>query len=211
MNRSTPGLPVHHQLLEFTQTHIHRVSDAIQPSHPLLPSSPFAFNLSSIGNFSSESALHIKWPKYWNFSFSISPSNEYSELISFRTDWFDLLTVQGILKHLLQHHNSKESIPQYLVFFMVQFSHLYMTTKKTIALIRWTFVSQVMSLLFNMWSRLLIAFLPRYKCLLILWLESPSAVILEPRKMKSATASTFSHLWSDGTRCHDLSFFNVEF
>ena len=137
------------------------------PSHPLLPSSPFAFNLSSIGNFSSESALHIKWPKYWNFSFSISPSNEYSELISFRIDWFDLLTVQGILKHLLQHHNSKESIPQYLVFFMVQFSHLYMTTKKTIALIVWIFVGKVMSLLFNTLSRFVIVFHPRSKHLLI--------------------------------------------
>ena len=121
-------------------------------------------------------------PKYWSFCFSISPSNEYSGLISFRIDWLDLLAVQGTLKSLLQHHSSKASIFQPLAFFMVQLSHPYMTTGKTRALTRWTFVGKVMSLLFNMWSRLVIAFLPRSKRLLISWLQSPSAVILEPKK-----------------------------
>ena len=123
MDCSTPGLPVHHQLLEFSQTHIHRVSDAIQPSHPLLSPSPPAFNLPSIRLFSNESALHIRWPKYWSFSFGISPSNEHSGLISFRMDWLDFLAVQGTLKSLLQHHSSKASILRHLAFFMVQFSH----------------------------------------------------------------------------------------
>ena len=142
----------------------------------LLPPSIF----SSIRVFSSESVLHIRWPKYW--SFSLSPSNEYSELISFRMDWLDLLAVQGTLKSLLQHHSSKASILQRSAFYIVQLSHPYMTTGKTIALTRWTFVGKVMSLLFNMLSRFLIAFLPRRKRLLISWLLSPSAVILEPKK-----------------------------
>ena len=129
--------------------------------------------------FSNESALHIRWPKYWGFSFSISPSNEYSGLISFRIDWFELLAGQGTLKSVLQHHNLKASILQHSAFFMVQFSQPYMTTGKTIALTRWTFVGKVMSLLFNMLSTLVIAFLPRSKCLLISWLQSPSAVIFE--------------------------------
>ena len=124
----------------------------------------------SIRVFSNESVLHIRWPKYWSFSFSISPSNEYSGLISFRIDWFDLLAVQGTLKSLFQHHSSKASILQCSVFFMVQFSHPYMTTGKTIALTRRTFVGKVMSLIFSMLSRFVIAFLPRNKCLLILWL-----------------------------------------
>ena len=132
--------------------------------------------------FSSESVLHIRWPKYWNFSFRISPSNEYSGLISFMIDWFDLLAVQGTLKSLLQHHSSKASIFQCSAFFMVQLSHPYMTTGKTIALTGWTFVDK-MSLLFNILSRLVIAFLPRSKSLLISWLQSPSAVILEPKKI----------------------------
>ena len=139
MDRSMLGLPVHHQLLEFTQTHIHWVGDAIQPSHPLLSSSP-AFGLSQCQVFSSESALRIRWPQYWRFSFSISPSSEYSRLISFRTNWFELLAVQGTLKSLLQHHSSKASIPGHSAFFMVQLSHLYMATGRTIALTRWTFV-----------------------------------------------------------------------
>ena len=148
----------------------------------------------SIRVFSSESVLHIRWPKYWSFRFSISPSNEYSGLISFRMDWFELLAVQETLKSLLQHHNSKASILWCSAFFIVQLSHPYMTTGKTIALIRWTFVGKVMSLLFNMLSRLVIAFLPRSKCLLISWLQSPSAVILEPQKIKSATVSpSISH------------------
>ena len=141
----------------------------------------------SIKVFSNESVLLIRWPKYWSFSFSISPSNEYSGLISFRIDWLDLLAVQGTLKSLLQHHSSKASILQHSAFFIVQLSHPYMTTGKTIALTRWTFVGKVMSLFFNMLSRLVITFLLRSKHLLISWLQSPSAVILEPRKVTSAT------------------------
>ena len=136
----------------------------------------------SIRVFSNESVLHIRWPKYWSFNFNISPSNDYSGLISFRMDWFDFLAVQGTLKSLLQHHSSKASILRCSAFFMVQPSHPYMTTGKTIALTRWTFVSKVMSVLFNMLSRLVIAFLPRSKRLLISWVRSPSTVILEPKK-----------------------------
>ena len=136
MNRSTPGFPVRHQLPELTQIHVHRVGDAIQPLHPLLSPSPSAFNLSSIRVFSNESVLPIRWPKYWSFSFSISPSKEYSGLTSFRMDWLDLLAVQGTLKSLLQHHSSKTSILQRSAFFILQLSHPYMTTGKTIALTR---------------------------------------------------------------------------
>ena len=143
MHCSTPGLPVHHQLPEFTQTHVHWVSDAIWPSHPLSSPSPPAFNLSKLRVFSNKSSLHIRWPKYWSFSFSISPSNEYSGLISFRIDWLDLLVVQGTLKGLLQHHSLKASIIWRSAFFIVQFSHPYMTTGKNIALTRWTFVGKV--------------------------------------------------------------------
>ena len=139
MNHNMPGLPVHHQLLEFTQTHVHWVGDAIQPSHPLSSPSPPTFNLSQHRVFSNESVLRIRRPKYWSFSFSISPSNEHSGLISFRMDWFDLLVVQGTLKSLLQHHSSKASILQCSAFFIVQLSHPYMTTGKTIALTRRTF------------------------------------------------------------------------
>ena len=138
----------------------------------------------SIRVFSNESALHIRWPKYWSFSFNISPSNEYSGLFSFRMDWLDLLAVQGTLRSLLPYHSSKASILQRSAFFTVQLSHPYMTTGKTIALTRWTFVGKVMSLLFNMLSRLVIAFLPRSKCLLISWMQSPSAVIVEPPQNK---------------------------
>ena len=155
--------------------------------HPLLPSI-----FLSIGVFSNESALHIGWPKYWSFSFNISPSNEHPGLISFRMDWLDLLAVKGTLKSLLQHHTSKASILRHSAFFIVQLSYPYMTTGKTIALTRWTFVEKVVSLLFNMLSRLVITFLPRSKRLLISWLQSPSVVILEPRKIKSATVSTVS-------------------
>ena len=169
--------------------------------HPLLSPSIFP----SIRVFSKESALRIRWPNYWSFSFSISPSNEYSGLISFRMNWLDLLVVEGILKSLLQDHSSKASILQCSVFFMVHLSHPYMTTGKTIALTRQTFVGKVMSLFLNMLSRLVITSLPRSKRLLISWLQSPSAVILEPPKIKSIS------VWSDGTRCHDLSFLNVEF
>ena len=146
MNRSTPGFPVHHQHPEFTQTHIHRVGDAIQPSHPLSSPSPSAPIPPSIRVFSNESTLHMRWPKYWSFSLSISPSNEYSGLISFRVDWLDLLAVQRTLKRLLQHYSSKASILQFSAFFIVQLSHLYMTAGKTIALTRQTFVGKVMSL-----------------------------------------------------------------
>ena len=149
--------------------------------------------------FSKESALLIRWPKYWSFSFSISPSNEYSGLISFRIDWLELLAVQGTLKSLLQHHSSKASILQHSAFLMVQLSHPYTTTGKVIALTRQTFVGSVMSLLFNMLSRFFIAFLPRHKCLLILWLQSPSTVILEPPKIKSATVSIVSP-----SICHEV-------
>src|SRR5574337_118852 len=144
----------------------------------------------SIRVFSNESALCIRWPKYWSFSFNISPSNEHSGLISFRIDWFDLLAVQGTLKSLLQHHSSKASILWHSAFSMVQLSHPYMTTGKTIALIRRTFVGKVTSLLFNMLSRFVIAFLAWSKGLLISWLQSPSVVILEPKKIKSVTVST---------------------
>ena len=146
----------------------------------------------SIRVFSNESALHITWPKYWSFSFNISPSNEDPGLISFRMDWLDLLAVQGALKSLLQHYSSKASILWCSAVFIVQLSHPYMTTGKTIALTRWTFVGKVMSLLFNMLSRLVIAFLPRSKGLLISWLQSSSAVILEPKKIKSVTVSIVS-------------------
>ena len=146
--------------------------------HPLLPPSIFP----STRVFSNESVLHIRGPKYWSFSFSISPSNEYSGLISFRMDWVDLLAVLGTLKSLLQHHSSKTSILLNSAFFIVQLSHSYMTIGKTIALTRWTFVDKVMSLLFNMLCRLAITFLPRSKHLLISWLQSPSPVILEPKK-----------------------------
>ena len=157
--------------------------------HPLLfPPSTFP----SIRVFSNKSALCIRWPKYWSFSFSISPSNEYSGLISFKMDWLDLLAVQGTLKSLLQYHSSKASILLHSAFFTVQFSHPYMTTGKILTLTRWTFVGKVMSLLFNMLSRLVITFLPRSKCLLISRLQSTSAVILEPPKIKSVTISTVS-------------------
>ena len=192
MNRSMPGLHVHYQLPEFTQTHIHWVSDAIQPSYPLqspllLPPIP-----PSIRVFSNESTLRMRRPKYWSFSHSIIPSKEIPVLISFRMAWLDLLTVQGTLKNLLQHHSSKASILRFSAFFTVQLSHPYMTTGKTIALTGHTFVGKVMSLVFNMLSRLVITFLPRSKRLLISWLQSPSVVILEPRRIKSDTVSTVS-------------------
>ena len=149
----------------------------------------------SIRVFSNKSTLHMMWPKQWSFSFSIISSKEIPGLISFRMDWLDLLAVQGTLKSLLQHHSSKASVLQHSAFFTVQFSHPYMTTGKTIPLTRWTFVGKVMSLLLNMLSRSVIAFLARSKRLLISWLQSPSAVILEPPKIKSDTVSTVSHLF----------------
>ena len=215
MDHSTPGLPVRHQLPEFTQTHIHWVSDATHHLIPccssLLPASIFP----STRVFSNELVLHIRCPEYWSFSFNVSPSNVYSGLISFRMDWLDLLAVQGTPKSLLQHHSSKASVLCHLAFFMVQLSYPYMTTGKTIALTRQTFVCKVMSLLFNMLSRLVITFLPRNKHLLISWLQSPSAVILEPKKKKKIVNHCFHCFpiylpWNDGTVCHDLSFLNVE-
>ena len=168
MEGSMPGFLVHHQLPELTQTHVYLVDDVIQTSHPLSSPSPPAL-FPSIRVFSNESALRIRWPKYWSFSFSISPSSEQPGLISFRIDWLGLLAIQGILKSLLQHHSSKASILRRSAFFIVQLSHPYMTTGKIIALTRWTFVDKVMSLLFNMLSTLVITFLRRSKCLLISW------------------------------------------
>ena len=213
MDCSTTGLLVHHQLLEFTQTPVHWVSDALQPTHPVQFPSPPTFNLSQHQVFSNESVLHITWPKYWSFSFSISPSNEYLGLISFRMDWLALLAVQGTLKNLLQHHSSKASILQHSAFFTVKLSNPYMINGKTIALTWWTFVDRVMSLIFIKLSMLVIIFLPRSKCLWISWLHSPFAVILKPPKNKvwhcfHGFPTYFP--WSDGTRCHILSFLNVE-
>ena len=171
MDCSMPGFPICHQLLEFTQTHVHKLvmpSNYLILCHPLLLLSSI---FTSIRVFSSESALRIRWPKYWSFSLSISPSNEYSGLVSFRIDCFDLLAVQRTLRSLLQHHSSKASILRRSAFFMVQLSHPYMTTGKTIALTRWTSVGKVMSLFFNMLSRFVIAFLPKSKHLLISWLQ----------------------------------------
>ena len=182
MGCSTPDVSVHHQLPELAQTYVHWVCDAIQPFHPLLSLLLLPSVLPSIRVFSSESILHITWPKYGSFSFSISPSNEYWELISFRMDWLDLLVVQRTLKSLLQHHSSKASILWHSAFFTVQLSCPYMTTGKTIAFTRLIFVSRVIPLLFNMLSRLVITFLPRSKHLLISWLQLPSAMILEPKK-----------------------------
>ena len=165
--------------------------ESVMPSNYLILCHPPLLSnsiLPSIRDFSNESALHIRWPKYWSFTFNISPSNEHPGLISFRMDWLDLLAVQGTFKSL-QHHSSKASILQCSAFFIVQISYPYMTTGKTTALTRWTLVGKVMSLLLNMLSRLVITFLPRSKHLLISWLQSPSAVILEPKKIKSDTVS----------------------
>ena len=172
--------------------------ESVMPSNHIILCRPLFLSpsvFSSIRVFSNEYVLCIGWPKYWSFSFSISPSNEYSGVISFRMDWFDHLAVQGTLKSLLQHHSSKALILWCSVFFIVQHSHLYMTIRKTIALTRRTFVSKVMSLLFNILSRLVINFLPRSKCPLISWLQSPSAVILEPRPLQKKKKSLFPHLF----------------
>ena len=173
--------------------------ESVMPSNHLILCRPLLL-LPSIFTtnrvFSNESVLYIRWPKYWSFSFSIIPSNEYSGLISFRIDWFDLLAVQDTLKSLLQHHSSKASILRHSAFFMAQLSHPYMTSGKTIALTRWTFVSKVMSLVFNMLSRLVIAFLPRSKRLFISWLQSPCAVILELLKKSLSLFSLFPHLFA---------------
>ena len=188
---------------------------SVMPSNCLIICRPLLLLPSifpSIRVFCNESVLHVRWPNYWRFIFSIGPSKENSGLISFRMDWLDLLAVWGTLKSVLQHHSSKASILQCSAFFMVQLSHAYMTTGKSIALTRWTFVGKVMSLLFNMKSRFVITFLPRNKRLLISWLQSPLAVILNPTKVKSVTASTVST-----SICHevmepdDLHCLNIEF
>ena len=176
--------------------------ESVMPSNHLILCHPLLLLLSifpSIRVFSNKSVLRIRWPKYWSFSFSVSPSNEYSGLIYFRMDWLDLLAVQGTLKSLLQHYRSKASILQHSAFFIVQFSHPYMTTGKTIAFTRQTLVGKVVSLLFNMLSRLVISFLPRSKCLLISWCQSPFAVILEAPKIKSVTVSIVSP-----SICHEV-------
>ena len=209
MDCSTAGFPILHYLPEFAQTHVHWVSNAIQPSYPLSPSSPPALNLyQHQGLFQWIGSLH-QMVKYW--SFSISPSNEYSGLISFRIDWFDLFAVQGTLMSLLQHHSLKASVLQCSAFFLVQLSHKYTTPGKTIALTIWTFVGKMMSLLFNMLYRLLIALLSRSKHLLISWLQSWSIEILEPKKIKSVTVSIFSLSICHEVTGPDLSFLNVEF
>ena len=189
--------------------------ESLMPSNHLILCHPLLLLPSifpSIRVFYHESAHRISWPKYWSFSFNISPSNEHPGLISFKTDWLDLLAVQGTLKSLLQHHSSKATTLWCSAFFIVQLSHPYMTTGKTIALTRRTFVGKGMSLLFNTLSRLVITFLPRSKCLLISWQQSPSAVILEPKKIVCHCFHCFPIYlpWSDGTGCHDLSFLNVE-
>ena len=211
---STQGLPIHHQLPEFTQTHVHWISDSIQPSHLLLFLSPPTFGFPSIRVFSNDSLLHIRWPKCWSFSFSISPSSEYSELIYFRRDWLDLLEVQETVRSLLQQHHSKASILRHSAFFIVQHSHPYMTTGKIIALTREAFFGKKMSLIFNMLSALVITFLPRNKHLLIPWLQLPSAVILKPKKNKFCHCFHWFPIylpWSDGIRCHDLHFLILSF
>ena len=193
---ATPWTATHQASLSITtsQSLLKFMSiKSVMPSNHLILCRPLLLLLSIFPNirvFSNKSALRIRWPKYWSFSFNISPSNEHPGLISFRMDWLDLLAVQGTLKSLLQHHSSKASILLHSAFFTVQPSHPYMTTGKTIPLTRWTFVGKVMSLLFNMLSRLVITFLPRSKPLLISWLQSPSAVILEPPKIKSDPVST---------------------
>ena len=211
MNCSTPGLPVHHQLLSLPKF---MSIESVMPSNHLILCGSLVLLPTIFPNirlFSNESALHITWPKYWSFSFNISLSKEHPGLIFFRMHWWDLLAVQGTLKSLLQHHSSKASILHCSAFFIVQLSHPYMTIGKNIALTRRTFVDKAMSLLFNMLSRLAITFLPRSRRLSISWLKSPSAVILEPRKIKSATVSTVTPSIShDGTRWHDLSFLHVE-
>ena len=218
MNCSMPGLPVHHQLTESTQTHVHWVGDAVQPSHPLSSPSPSALNRSQYQAVftwcSSHQVAKITEFQLQNQSFNISPSNEHPGLVSFRMDWLDLLAVQGTLKSLLQHHSSKASILWCSAFFIVQLSHPYMTTGKTIALTRRTFVGKVMSLLLNTLSRWVITLFPRSKCLLISWLAV--TICSDFGAHKNKVYDCFHCLpiylpWSDGTRCHDLSFLNVEY
>ena len=212
MDCSTPGLPVHHQLPEHAQTHVCRVGDAIQPSHRLSSPSP-TFSLSQHqGLFQWVSSSHQVY-KVFESQLQHQSFQWIFRTDSFRMDWLDLFAAWETLSSLLQHHSSKASILQCSAFFIVQLSHPYMTTGKTVALTIRNFVGKVMSLLFNMLSRLVMAFLQRSKRLLISWLQSPSAVILEPKKIKSHCFHCFpTYLpWSDGIWCHDLSFLNVEF
>ena len=215
MDCSIPDLPAHHQVLEPAKTHVH--DESVMPSNHLILCRPLLLLISispCIRVFSNESVLHIRWPKYWNFNFSISRSNEYSGVISFRMDWFDLLAVQETLRSLLQHHSSKASILRCSALFIVQLPYPYMTTGKIIGLTRWAFVGKVMFLLYNMLPRLVIAFLPMSKHLLISRLQSPSEVILDPEKVKVSHCFHCFLIylpWNDGSRCHDLHFLNVEF
>ena len=215
---ATPWIAAHQASLSITNT---QSALKLTPIELVMPSIHLIFCRPllllplippSIRVFSNESALHMRWPKYWSFNLSISPSKQDPGLTSFRMDWLDLLAVQGTLRSLPQHHSSKASILQHSAFFTVQLSHPYMTTGKTIALTRRTFVGKVMSLLLNMLSRLVITFLPRSKRLLISWLPSPFAVVLEPPKIVCHCFHCFPIYfpWSDGTRCHDLPFLNVE-
>ena len=199
MNCSMPGLPVHHQLPEFTQTHVDWIGDTIQPSHPLSPPSPPIFNLSQHQGLFQWVGSSNQVAKVLEFQLEHQSFHEYSGLIFFRMDWLDLLALQGTLKSLLQHHSLKASILQHSDFFIVQLSHPYMTTGKTIAFTRWIFVGKVMSLLFNMLSRLVIMFLPRSKRLLTSWLQSPSTVIWKPPKIRSFIVSTVSP-----SICHEV-------
>ena len=214
MDCSMPGfpvLPISQSLLRLTSIELVMPSSQLILSHPLLL---LLLIFPSIRVFSNESALCIRWPKYWSLSFSINPSKEYSELIFFRMDWLDLLAVQGSLKSLLQHHSSKASILWFSAFFIIQHSHPYITTGKTIAFTRWTFVGKVMSLLFNMLSSLVINFLQRSKHLSISWLSPHLQWFWRPPENKVHHCfHCFSIYlpWSDRTQCHDLSYLNVEF
>ena len=212
---ATPWIAVHRASLSITNSRsslkLTSIESVMPSSHlilcrPLLLLPPIP---PSIRVFPNESTFCMRWPKYWSFSFSIIPSKEHLKLICFRMDWLDFLAVQGTLKSLLQHHSSKASILQCSAFFTVQLSHPYMTTGKTVALTRRTFVGKVMSLLLNVLSRLVITFLPRSKHLLISWVQSPFAVILDP-KNKVWHCFPIYLPWSDGTKCHDLHFLNVE-
>ena len=214
MDWNTPGFPVHHQLPELAQTHVRWIGDAIQPSPPLSSPSLPAFNLSQHQGLFKRVSSSYQVSKVLVFQLQHQSFQWKSGLISFRMDWLDLLAVQGTHKSLLQHHSSKASILRCSAFFIVQLSHPYMTIGKTIALIRWTFVGKVISLLFNMLSILVITFLPRSKPLLISLLQSPSAMILEPphNKVSHCFHCFLIYLpWSNGTRCHDLRFSNAEF
>ena len=212
VNCSTPGFPALHYVPEYAQTHLHWVDDAIQLSHPLSSPSPPALNFPSIRLFSNESVLCVSWPMYWSFTCSISPSNDYSGMISLRIDRFDLLAVQGTLKRLLQYHTSKAPVLRCSACFLVQLSHPHMTTGKTIALTIWNCFSKVMTLIFNMLSKIFIAFLPRSKCILISWLQSLVYSDFGAQENNICPCFNFSPFylpWSYETRCPDIIFLVV--